>query len=83
MTSANHMPPRLGAILADHDSGRTEFAMLECIASEFTCDESVRIEDTANLTDQQLIEAFGSLGWSVKPTLCPKHSGLPVTEEER
>lgn len=68
----NHLPPHLGAILLDHDRG-PEYALMECIADSFSCPNTQRVEQSAQLTDGEITEILAERGWSVGPTLCPEH----------
>lgn len=84
---------RLRALLADHDRG-PEYAFVQCTGRDFagdhvgelTCTQNTRIENSKDLSDTEITARLAELGWSVKPTLCPKHnitSGqvpLPVPE---
>lgn len=70
--SMNHMPPHLGAILADHDRG-PEYALVECIGENFTCTATERVETSARMTDAEITAVLAERGWSVGPTLCPEH----------
>ena len=64
----NHLPPALGGILASHDPG-PEYAVVACI----NCPAVARIDDSARLSDAQIIATLSGMGWSVRPTLCPDH----------
>lgn len=65
---------RLSAIMADHDRG-DEYAIVECIGDDFSCPETERVEGTLLLTTEQIVSILSERGWSVSPTLCPKHQG--------
>jgi hypothetical protein len=72
--SANHMPPALGAILADHDHDHgPEYALVKCIGDDFTCSARERVEGSAHMTDEEITAVLAGRGWSVGPTLCPQH----------
>lgn len=71
-TSGNHMPPRLGAILSDHDRG-PEHAFVAYIGEDFSCPATARVEHSAGMTDERISAVLAERGWSVKPTLCPAH----------
>lgn len=67
---------RMGAILAEHDRG-PEYAFVECI----DCPEVAKIENSYGISDEALTKAFEALGWTIKPTRCPKHANpAPMTE---
>lgn len=70
--SSNHMPPMLGAILADHDQG-PEYTLVECVGDDFACTTSERVEGSAGMTDAEITTVLTERGWSVGPTLCPDH----------
>lgn len=72
--SMNHMPPRLGAILAEHDRRGPEYAVVECIGDDFRCTATERVEDSAGKSDAEIIVILAERGWSVGPTLCPAHA---------
>lgn len=50
-----------------------EYALLECIADDFTCPNTAKILDSVDKSDAELTAQFNQLGWSIKPTLCPDH----------
>lgn len=62
---------RFAAIMADHDRG-PEYALVECIEDD--CNASARLERTAGTRTEELVKRFRQLGWSIKPTLCPRHT---------
>jgi hypothetical protein len=76
---------RLRALMADHDRG-AQYALVQCVGADFHCDQETRIEESKNLSDAEITARLHELGWSVKPTLCPKHNvtqgqvPLPVPE---
>jgi hypothetical protein len=71
--------------MADHDRG-PEYALVQCSAGDFTCKQTSRIEESKNLSDEEITARLHEAGWSVKPTLCPTHNitagqvPLPVPE---
>ncbi|MEO3931362.1 hypothetical protein WMO79_00920 [Micrococcaceae bacterium Sec7.4] len=84
---------RLGAIMADHDRG-PEYAFVQCTGNDFAgdhvgdwaCTQTARIDGSKYLSDEEVTTRLAEAGWSVKPTLCPKHNisvgqaPLPVPE---
>lgn len=82
--SMNHMPPRLGAILAEHDQRGPEYAVVECIGDDFTCTATERVEGSAGKSDAEITAILAERGWSVGPTLCPTHAEQqPAPDTER
>ncbi|MCB5280575.1 hypothetical protein [Arthrobacter sp. ES1] len=76
---------RLSALMSDHDRG-AQYALVQCVGAGFTCSQETRIEQSKNLSDAEVAARLHERGWSVKPTLCPKHNitqgqvPLPVPE---
>lgn len=66
------MAHNIGPIMADHDRG-PEYALVQCIGDGFTCPAEERVEQSARLSDAEIIAMLAQRGWSVGPTLCPKH----------
>lgn len=69
--SIQYGPPPLSAIMADHDRG-PEYALVQC--SHEGCDEASRIDDSTHMSEVDLRAEFESRGWTISPTLCPKHA---------
>lgn len=76
---------RLNALMSDHDRG-AQYALVQCVGAGFTCPQETRIEESKHLSDEEITARLAEEGWSVKPTLCPKHNitqgqvPLPVPE---
>lgn len=66
----------VAAILADHEGG-PEYALVECIK----CKATERIEGSQYVSDDVLHLQFEALGWSILPTLCPKHCSEEARSE--
>lgn len=66
----NHMGRRMRGIVAEHDRG-PQYAVVTCIGDDFTCEATARVKNSAQLTDDQIVELLAERGWSVGPTLCP------------
>ncbi|MET3172928.1 UNVERIFIED_ORG: hypothetical protein ABIB52_000756 [Arthrobacter sp. UYCu721] len=64
---------QLTAVMADHDRG-PQYSQVECIGEDLTCKQTARIEDSKNLTEDEITARLNELGWSVTPTLCPGHN---------
>ncbi|MGY4541150.1 hypothetical protein ACVWY0_001059 [Arthrobacter sp. UYNi723] len=64
---------RLNAIMTDHDRG-PEYAQVECIGEDLTCKQTARIEESKHLTEEEITARLNEMGWSVSPTLCPRHN---------
>lgn len=65
------------AILADHGGASNEYAYAACF--DASCSNSARIDVSSGKTDAELKQGFETLGWSIKPTLCPEHSSTRDT----
>lgn len=63
----------LNAIMADHDRG-PQHAQVECTGENLTCKQTARIEESKRLTEDEITARLNELGWSVSPTLCPRHN---------
>jgi len=84
---------RLTAVMAGHDRG-PEYSFVQCVGTTFagdhvgdlSCTENTRINGTKNLSDEEVTALLAEKGWSVKPTLCPKHNitagQVPLPEPE-
>lgn len=76
---------RLNALMADHDRA-AQYALVQCVGDSFSCSQETRIDESKFLSDAEITARLHELGWSVKPTLCPKHNitqgqvPLPVPE---
>lgn len=82
--------------MADHDRG-PEYALVQCTGSDFagdhvgelTCTQNTRVNGSKHLSDEEITARLAEEGWSVKPTLCPKHNiskgqvPLPLPEMAR
>lgn len=67
------MAHNIGPIMADHDRG-PQYALVQCIGDDFTCTAESRVEQSALLSDADIVAILAERGWSVSPTLCPAHS---------
>lgn len=72
-TTPQNSGARLSAIMADHDRG-PEYALVQCAGEEGRCSRETRIEDSKNLSDEDITSVLAEKGWTVKPTRCPDHN---------
>lgn len=73
----NHEFPRAGRILLSHDRG-PEYAVVTCVV----CGREARSDDSEGVSDAELTREFEARGWTVKPTRCPEHVGVPGEEND-
>lgn len=62
------------AIIARHDRPGPQYVSIECIGQDFTCPASERVDASVGTTDAQIFAGPVARGWSLRPTLCPKHA---------
>lgn len=91
--TTSNQGPRLTAVMAGHDRG-PEYVFVQCVGRDFAgdhvgelaCTENTRINGSKNLSDDEVTALLAEKGWSVKPTLCPKHNitagQVPLPEPE-
>lgn len=66
---------RRRAIHADFGRPGPEFALVECMHrwQGGGCNETARIEDSAQFSTDGLRQLFERMGWTISPTRCPNH----------
>jgi hypothetical protein len=79
MGSMNPQGQAMGAILAAHSPGAGQSAYVYCF--HVGCSASERIRDTEQVSDPELRKRFEAMGWSIKPTRCPKHRGPETVKD--